>query len=116
MIAVTEIDGRHTGENLASYLFEIINSYGIFSKFFCVTADNASSNKTMARALEDKLSSYKADQHLLGCVGHVLNLAAKAGLKAMGHIIPTENPPIVLREDEVFFFSNSHIYYLFGYN
>lgn len=101
VIAVTEIDGRHTGENLASYLYEIVNSYGIASKLFCITADNASSNGTMARALQNRLSSYKADQHLLGCVGHVLNLAAKAGLKAMGHTVLTENPKLVLIEDEV---------------
>lgn len=101
MIDVTEIDGRHTGENLASYFFEIINSYGIAPKLFCITADNASSNRTMARALQDKRSSYKSDQHLLRCVGHVVNLAAKAGLKAMGPIVPAENPKLVLLEDEV---------------
>ena len=55
----------------------------------------------MARALQDKISSYKSDQHLLGCVGHVVNLAANAGLKAMGHIVPAENPKLVLLEDEV---------------
>jgi hypothetical protein len=50
-IWVTEIDGKHSGENLASYLVDLINASGIGDKLFCITADNASSNRNLARAL-----------------------------------------------------------------
>ncbi len=38
----------------------------------------------MALELSKELPHFKASQHLLGCVGHVVNLAAQAGLKALG--------------------------------
>ena len=100
---MTEIDGQHTGENLASYLFEIVEGLGIASQLFCITADNCSSNGTLSRALENRITHYKATQHMLGCVGHVVNLAAKAGLKAMGHIVSPETPQMVLIENKVDF-------------
>ena len=40
---------------------------------------------------------------MLRCVGHVVNLAAKAGLKAMGHIVSPETPQMILIENKVDF-------------
>ncbi len=37
---------------------------------------------------------------MLGCIGHIVNLAAKAGLKVLGHIVPSE-PSLTLIDDEV---------------
>ena len=59
-------------------------------KIFCITADNASNNGTMSKVLEQKLSEFKADQHMLGCVGHVINLAAKAALKALDNLMSVD--------------------------
>jgi hypothetical protein len=62
---VTEIFGQHTGENLASYVCDIIEEYGVAGKLFCITADNASNNRTLARALEKGLVII---QHLKTCL------------------------------------------------
>jgi hypothetical protein len=40
----------------------------------------------MLKVLEQKLSEFKADQNMLGCVGHVINLAAKTALKALDNL------------------------------
>jgi hypothetical protein len=39
----------------------------------------------MGRELARKLESFKDAQHLLGCTGHVFNLAAQAALKALNY-------------------------------
>lgn len=54
------------------------------SKILALTADNASVNVKMGRLLsEDPDVDFEEDQ-LLGCCGHVINLAAKEGLKVFG--------------------------------
>ena len=78
-MGVKEIYGKHTGENLANYVLNVLRSFGIEEKLFCVTADNASNNYTMAKCLEISLAQFKTDQNLLGCIGHV----AKAALKVL---------------------------------
>ncbi|EFX64458.1 hypothetical protein DAPPUDRAFT_266357 [Daphnia pulex] len=47
--------------------------------------NNASDNRTMARELEKYLPDFTKEENLIGCVGHVINLAAVAGLKALSH-------------------------------
>lgn len=108
VIWVTEIDGKHSGENLVKYLIQIINAYGIADKIFCITADNASSNRTLARALQNVIPQFNADEKMLGCIGHIINLAAKAGMKVLGHIVPPE-PSLSLVDDEV---KNSQVNFL----
>jgi hypothetical protein len=71
VIWVTEIDGKHSGENLASYVIYIINAYGIGDKLFCITENNASSNRTLARALQNACSQFNATEKMLGCIGHI---------------------------------------------
>lgn len=83
ILGVTTVQGKHTGKNLAKYFMQIVQTLGVESKIFCVTADNASNNATMAAELEKFLPNFKAENQMLGCVGHVINLAAKAGLKAI---------------------------------
>lgn len=82
VISAAELEGVHTGENLAQSLLTALQNFKIDKKIFCITADNASNNKSMGRELEGKLELFSTSHHLLGCFGHVLNLAAKAGLKA----------------------------------
>jgi hypothetical protein len=68
----------NTPESLANYVLNVLRSFGIEEKLFCVTADNASNNYSMAKCLEVSLAQFQADQNILGCIGHVINLAAKA--------------------------------------
>lgn len=86
-MGVLEVDGTHSGKNLAITW----ESLEVGQKLFCVTADNASNNGTLAQELQIKLTQYIAEEHMLGCVGHVMNLAAKAGLKLLGLDDKTSN-------------------------
>lgn len=77
--------GAHTGKNLADLFIDTIENYGGLKNLCAITTDNASSNKTMAKAIETASGgTFKADKQLMGCVAHVLNLAAVAGLKVLG--------------------------------
>jgi hypothetical protein len=51
----------------------------------CITADNASSNSALAARVEKRLGGiFFAHKHLLGCMAHVINLAAHDGLNVFG--------------------------------
>ncbi len=39
----------------------------------------------MARELGEQIPTFKEAEHMLGCTGHVFNLAAEVGLRALGH-------------------------------
>ena len=77
-MGVSEVYGTHSGKNLALHFYHVLESLELCPKLFCITADNASNNGTLAEELQMKLSQYDAHEHMLGCVGHVMNLAAKA--------------------------------------
>ena len=61
-----------------------------------ITADNASNNTTLAKKVEELISGkFQASDHLMGCMAHVINLAARDGLAAFGldsNFIETELP------------------------
>lgn len=82
-----ELRGSHTGVNLAGNVLTTLTDFKLEAKLFCVTGDNASNNRTMARELEAKLPLFKESEHILGCTGHVFNLAAQVGLQALGQTI-----------------------------
>ena len=87
LLDAIELKGSHTGINIASSVYNILEDFGLNEKLFCITADNASNNLTMAQELEKRIEQFDSKQHLLGCTGHVFHLAAKAGLEALGHTI-----------------------------
>ncbi|POV97509.1 hypothetical protein PSTT_15007 [Puccinia striiformis] len=62
-----------------------------------ITADNASNNSTLASRVEQVSEGrFIASYQLLGCMAHVINLAAKDGLGAFG--LPTDE---TTAEDEI---------------
>src|SRR5258708_3032205 len=48
-IPVLVVQGDHSGANPGRYMVAIFEEYGLGGKLFCITADNASSNKVMGR-------------------------------------------------------------------
>ena len=52
-LALVDIEGEHSGENLARYLQEVVEDWGIGSKLGYIQMDNAKSNDTMMREFED---------------------------------------------------------------
>ncbi|EFX74992.1 hypothetical protein DAPPUDRAFT_251148 [Daphnia pulex] len=96
VIWVAEIDGKRSDENLAGYLMEIINAYGIGDKLFCITADNISSNRTLARALQNALLQLNAAEQKLCCIGHGMETLATffTGYRWGRHLLPRQWLPI----------------------
>ena len=50
-LALREIQGRHTGENLAPIVLDILQDYNITSKLGYIQMDNATNNDTLIAAL-----------------------------------------------------------------
>jgi hypothetical protein len=44
LLTFKELTGSHTGENLASVIFDTLDGYNIAEKLHCITTDNASNN------------------------------------------------------------------------
>ena len=51
VLALQELDGEHSGQNLADSVIGIINDYRIASKIRYFVMDNASNNDTIIEAL-----------------------------------------------------------------
>jgi hypothetical protein len=54
MLALIEIEGEHSGENLARYLQGVVEDWGISSKLGYIQMDNASNNDKMMQHFEDR--------------------------------------------------------------
>ena len=103
VVALQRLFGTHSGENQAAVLVQVLQRYGIADAgclgFFM--ADNAESCDTTVRAVlaslhpSRSLSERKDLEHLYRCrcVGHILNLAAKAFLKGEDAPIDSLNDP-----------------------
>ncbi|KNZ51853.1 hypothetical protein VP01_3784g1 [Puccinia sorghi] len=63
--------GHHTGKNISEILY---------------SDNNASTNSRMALELQSIVCSFNMKEKLLGCIAHVINLGAKAGLAVLGSI------------------------------
>ena len=47
VLALRELDGKHSGQNIASSIMQIINDYGVASKVGYFMMDNADNNDTI---------------------------------------------------------------------
>jgi hypothetical protein len=72
--------GQHTGENIANNVMSSLCYFGIEENFFCITTDNASNNRTISIEIQKHLPDFTVEENLLGCAGHVINLADVASL------------------------------------
>ncbi|KAJ3535357.1 hypothetical protein NM688_g6991 [Phlebia brevispora] len=90
LIAFRALSNSHTGENLASVCFEVLQEYGILHKAGEVTLDNASNNNTMMVSLQRLFTAhgipFDHEQNRIRCFPHVINIAAKTGLKQLTKI------------------------------
>ena len=84
-LALKEIEGGHTGENIAGVLYEVLDTYGIIDKLSCIMADNALNNDIAVSCLSNTLElqhliNWEPKTRRLRCSGHVINLAVMAFL------------------------------------
>ena len=71
------IEGRHSGENLADRVSEIIHEYNIEGRIGYFVTDNAESNDTCLDHLGIELGFNKQHRRLR-CCGHIINLVARS--------------------------------------
>jgi hypothetical protein len=100
-IEFIEIEGSHSGENLAKIVGEALQKHGLLQKLLSITADNASNNNTLCRYLysfmkrqfDDHLEEFpskegtmrfKGEASQIRCFAHILNLVVKVILKDLG--------------------------------
>ncbi|KAI7957295.1 hypothetical protein MJO28_004390 [Puccinia striiformis f. sp. tritici] len=67
--------------------YKALEDFNICDKIFCITSDNALNNQTMGSHLAN-LIDFDNQNCLLGCMAHVINLAAQAGIKVF-----SKSPP-----------------------
>ena len=61
VLALRELDGKHSGHNLAGCVMQVINDYGIASKVGYFMMDNADNNDTMMEALSTRMCNQFID-------------------------------------------------------
>lgn len=77
VLGIPELIDRHSGENIATEILDIIKSFGIEDKVGYFTLDNAPNNDTAMAEIAGELK-IDAVQRRVRCIGHILNLVVKA--------------------------------------
>jgi hypothetical protein len=80
LIGFRDLEGPHSGENIAESVKSVCEEYGIISQIGCFVLDNAENNDTCVQALARTWgwSREEAKQRRLRCFGHIINLVAQA--------------------------------------
>lgn len=108
LLAVKEVEGEHSGLNIAGVLLEVFKDYQIGRQIGYFVVDNAQNNDTaieeVLRALFPHMSAKKRKQRRLRCLGHVINLAAQRfilGHRAKKDLRELAAAQILGKQDEV---------------
>jgi hypothetical protein len=82
LIGMRRVRGTHSDENIAEIMIPVLEEMGIVSRLGYFIGDNAGSNDIYWRAICRKLRPdiKEPDRRRVRCLGHILNLAAKAFL------------------------------------
>ena len=77
LLGLPQIEGRHTGENLAERVGEIINEFGFEDRIGYFVTDNADNNDTCLEDLGIEFGFNKQHRRLR-CCRHIINLVARS--------------------------------------
>jgi hypothetical protein len=77
LLGLPRIEGRHSGENLADRVSDIIHEYRFEDRIGFFVTDNAESNDTCLEHLGIELG-FKKEHRRLRCSGHIINLVARS--------------------------------------
>ncbi|BFG20774.1 hypothetical protein CerSpe_070480 [Prunus speciosa] len=85
IICFKMIEYPHTGESLATHIFDELLSWHIHNKIFTLSLDNASNNDSTASILPSTLLLDSVHEKLfhVRCCCHILNLIVQDGLKVL---------------------------------
>ncbi|KAJ8514911.1 hypothetical protein ONZ45_g7593 [Pleurotus djamor] len=94
LIDFRELDGEHSGENMAEAVWETLTVYGILRKVIAFVMDNASNNNTLMTALEERFKAnsipFSARDARLRCMPHTIHLAALKLMDGIGAMTAAE--------------------------
>ncbi|KAF5378856.1 hypothetical protein D9615_006941 [Tricholomella constricta] len=109
LVAFRQLEGSHTGENLAKVLWKVINELQIVERIGMITLDNASNNNTLMEELEylfptsqrmpSSFLMFDRDGNHIRCFPHVTNIAVKTGVKRITELAE-EDVEVLLEEIE----------------
>lgn len=77
LLGLPRLVGPHSGENMATYVKEVIDRYEIGARLGYFMLDNAESNDTCLEALA-RWFPMDVSRRRLRCVGHIINLVVRA--------------------------------------
>jgi hypothetical protein len=77
VLGIPEISTRHTGQNIASQVFDVLKTFRIENKVGFLTLDNAANMDTTAVEIGNLLG-FDGKKRRGRCFGHQLNLSAKS--------------------------------------
>ena len=99
LLELIEIQGPHSGENLAEIVLAMLDELEIASKLLTITGDNAGNNGTLCEALQTELLKtyddeddpfrmkplmrFRGRQSFIPCLAHVINLICKQILASL---------------------------------
>ena len=87
LLGFEPLHGTHTGVNLGSVLFDLLQKHGIENRVLTITTDNASNNSKLAESIQDSLQSLEIPNQApvirVPCMAHVIQLSSKELLGKM---------------------------------
>jgi hypothetical protein len=76
LLAIREIEGSHSGENIAKSLVTVITDYKISTRIRVFVSDNVSLNNVATRTILSRLEINNNSSYRARCLGYIINLAA----------------------------------------
>src|SRR5271154_1295929 len=88
LLAFVPLEGHHTGEYMASVVYDVLDEFDIKEKFFCVTTDSASNNLKMVKELSKLLYGrcgieWDWKTNHIPCLAHIITLVVQKILKPL---------------------------------
>ena len=87
LLGFEPLHGTHTGINLGTVLFQLLQKHQIEGRVLTVTTDNASNNSTLVESIKDSLQALELPNQTpiirIPCIAHVIQLSLKELLGQM---------------------------------
>ncbi|TMI77394.1 MAG: hypothetical protein E6H10_19115 [Bacteroidetes bacterium] len=82
LLAIREVHGEHTGENIANVVYSVMKEYDIHTRFGYYVGDNATNNDTSLDFLDhhlrdDGYDGFEPEKRRLRCFAHEMQIAVK---------------------------------------
>jgi hypothetical protein len=82
LLAIREVHGEHSGENIANVAYAVMKEYNIHSRFGYFVGDNATNNNTSIEFLDqlmqdDGYEGFEPVKRRLRCFAHEMQIAVK---------------------------------------